>query len=207
LAQKKQDIVDRSGERASVLMGLSLFILLLAFFIVLNAVSQFSEEKVTGVFDSLDLAFATEIPPSEYKENIMDDSQARHDGEGDSIEDIQNTLRSVLPGLDINLTDTPNGGSVMALRLKKNMFDNMSSRLIPVFARILKLKDGNKKYILNITSYVRSPLSRFSKPSYRAIEIYKDEFIKNKIEENRITLQIEKGNPAYIMMRFESSGL
>ena len=111
------------GSQTSVLMSLALFIILLAFFIVLNAVSQYSEPKVSKAFSSLDVAFDKNIVPTTSEKEILDDRAENEEGQGDSIEDIQGALRSVLPGLDVNLTDDPNGGKVMAIRIKKDHFE------------------------------------------------------------------------------------
>ncbi len=194
-----------SSAKTSVLMSLSLFIILLAFFIVLNAVSNYSEEKTEKVFDSIDLAFATELIPSTQDNKIMDQSQIQNDGKGDSIENVQDTLRSILPGLDMDLTDDPNGGKVMAIRIKKDQFNNLSSRLIPVLVRIMTIKDGTQSFKMTMTSFVRSPLSRGANTSYRIIDQYRDDFIAKGVNGSRITLALEQGNPAFLMFRFDGA--
>lgn len=198
-----KNIGEESASQTSVLMSLALFIILLAFFIVLNAVSQYSEPKVNQVFDSIDLAFDKNIIPTDFENETLDDRSENQDGQGDSVEDIQDVLRSVLPGLDVNLTSNPNGGKIMAIRIKKDHFEKLSSRLIPVFVRILNIKDGAQDYNLALTSYVRSPLSSRAEQSYEIIELYKDKTIEMGVIENRLSLSIEQGNPAFLMFRFD----
>ncbi len=57
--RRKTDIPSSSGNIAQM-MNLSLFIMLLAFFIVLNAISSYKEEKSDQVIRSLELAFSAD---------------------------------------------------------------------------------------------------------------------------------------------------
>jgi len=188
---------------AATLLSLSLFILLLAFFIVLNAISNYSQPKVDAAFDSLDIAFTANIRPAEAEQQTPDETQEAEDGEGDSIEDIQGVLRSILPGLDMDLTDDPNGGKTMAIRMKKDMFDRLSPQLIPVFARVLNIKDGEGDYNILVTSYVRNVMTNSARQSYAVLRGYGTEMTAKGIAPNRMHLALENGNPAFMQFRFE----
>jgi len=195
------EVVTSGG--GSTLLSLSLFIILLAFFIVLNAISTYSETKVDAAFDSLDIAFAPNIIPSEFEEKITDPSQEQEDGKGDSLEDMQGILRSVLPGLDMDLNETPNGGQVMAIRMKKGQFERLTPQLIPLFVRILNIKDGVGEYDLSLSSYVRDTLSSGSRKSFNVLETYKENLIGRGVNPSRILLSVEQGNPAFLVFKFE----
>lgn len=186
----------------STVLALSLFIILLAFFIVLNALSYFVEEKVDAAFDSLDLTFSTYIPETFEQKEIMAENQPDEGGEGDSLEDVQSTLRAVLPGLNVRLNETPNGGQTMAVRIPKDQFEKLSKNLIPVFVRILNLKDDDGVYYLSLSSYVRDPLSDQARRSFNIINAYKNTIIEKGLSPNRIKLSIEKGNPAFLSFHF-----
>lgn len=188
----------------STLLSLSLFIILLAFFIVLNSISNYSDPKINAAFYSLDLAFDQNIVQSEFEEQINDETQVSEDGKGDSIEDMQGILRSILPGLDTQLSENPNGGKIMAIRIKKDQFDRLSSRLIPLFIRIMNVKDGDHNFELSITSYVQDVLTPSARRSFDAAKIYQNQIIENGIASKRLTLSIEQGNPAYMMFRFDT---
>ncbi len=187
----------------STLLSLSLFIILLAFFIVLNAISNYSEPKVDAVFDSIDLAFDTQIIANEFEDQSSDEREVNEDGAGDSMEDMQSMLRSLLPGLDIDLTDAPNSGQTMAIRMKKDQFEKMADRLFPVFARILTIKDGEGQFDLMMVTSVRDPLSSSARRSYDIIKDYKDIMIEKGLDANRVILTIAQGNPAFLTFRFE----
>lgn len=187
----------------STLLSLSLFIILLAFFIVLNGISNYSKPKVDAAFDSLDLAFAKDIMPSNFKETSDDEREVNENGQGDSLEDMQDILRSVLPGLDIDLTESPNGGKIMAMRMKKDKFENLSSQLLPLFVRILNIKDGVGDYDLSLSSYVRDTLSRGAEQSFDKLLNYKTILVEKGVRAQRILLSVEQGNPAYLVFQFE----
>ncbi len=191
-----------NSSQGSVILSLALFIILLAFFIVMNAISNYSAEKVDGAFSSLDYAFSQNILRVKEQFQNNDENANEEKGEGDSLEDIQGTLRAILPGLEMVLTSDSNGGDVMAIRMKKDMFDRLSTRIIPVFVRILNVKDGPKLYDLVVTSYVRDPFAKSSGLSFRVLQTYRDDFINEGISKNRLILAVEKGNPAFLQFRF-----
>lgn len=194
---------DGGAGQGSILLSLSLFIILLAFFIVLNSISNYSEPKVEAAFESLDIAFASEIIASNFEKQNNDEREVGEEGKGDSLEDMQDILRSVLPGLNIELTENPNGGKVMAMRMKKDKFETLSPQLLPLFVRILKIKDGVGDYDLSLSSYVQNTLSRSAGQSFATLSQYKKSLVKKGVNASRVLLSVEKGNPAYLIFHFE----
>ena len=86
---------------------LSIFIILLAFFIVLNGLSQYSEPKVGQALESLENAFSQSILPEITDKSSMDEREQNSEGQGDAVKELQGVLKSLLPNLDIrhDLTD------------------------------------------------------------------------------------------------------
>lgn len=200
-------VEEGGGLSGSTLLALSLFIILLAFFIVLNAISTYSEPKVEDAFESLDTAFSVQLTPKEFEQVTADERQQDDTkGEGDSMEDMEELLQSILPGLDVNLTDDDSGGKVMAVRMKKDRFESLTAQLIPLFIRILNVKDGEGAYELFITSYVQDSLDNDAQISFQILQDYRNEMIRSGLEDNRIALGVELGNPAYMTFRFDKSG-
>lgn len=86
---------------ASQLMGLSLFIMMLAFFIVLNAISSFNEAKVRPAVASVEGTFGSnllgeDLMPSQAK------SDSESDGEGDTLDYLESLFKSHMTGIKIN---------------------------------------------------------------------------------------------------------
>lgn len=63
--RRKRGSAGNARSMAGELMGLSLFVMLLAFFIVMNAISRYEEEKLRPVMQSLDSAFTIGKTPSD----------------------------------------------------------------------------------------------------------------------------------------------
>lgn len=200
-------VEEGGGLSGSTLLALSLFIILLAFFIVLNAISTYSEPKVDQAFESLDTAFSVNLTPQEFEQITADERQQDDTkGKGDSMEDMQGLLQSILPGLDMNLTDDDSGGKVMAVRMKKDRFESLTTQLIPLFIRILNVKDGDADYELFMISYVQDSLDDNAQTSYQILQNYRKEMVDKGLQEDRIALGVELGNPAYMMFQFDKSG-
>lgn len=206
IKQRRKNVTeDRGGAiNGSALLSLSLFVILLAFFIVLNAISTYSEVKTGEVFRSIDMAFDIAIPETDFKKSSADDRESQDKNQGDSLEDIQGVLKSILPGLNVDLSEQPNGGKTMAIMMKKDRFEKLSKQLIPVFTRILGVKDGDQDYILRISSSVRDPLSQSAMQSFQVIEKYRTMIVNQGLGRDRIILSIDKGNPAFLIFHFDS---
>jgi len=88
------------GERKSLAtqyLSLSLFIMLLAFFIVLNAISQYEEEKVNTVVESLEGAFSSKITQKEDFQPSVTASPEHSVGEGNTPERLEALFKSRIP--------------------------------------------------------------------------------------------------------------
>ena len=81
---KKGRAVEEQGGTigGSTLLSLSLFIILLAFFIVLNSLSVFSLPKVDQTFTSLDDAFSTKFIETRFDRKTADERNQSGEGAG-----------------------------------------------------------------------------------------------------------------------------
>ena len=77
-----------SPTNAGQMMNLSLFIMLLAFFIVLNSLSSYEETKMSKVKHSLDVAFSTDAQRTDNAPSLKDDI-AKSINEGDTFERLE----------------------------------------------------------------------------------------------------------------------
>ncbi len=203
---KNGRITEDSGGAigGSTLLSLSLFIILLAFFIVLNGISTYSQPKMQQAFSSLDITFSSDIPPSPFEQSSADERERQNGkGEGESMEEMQELLQSLLPGLSVILTEGGVAGNVMAVRMEKNRFDRLTPQLIPLFIRILNVKDGPQDYELTITSYVRDPLDVSARLSFQNLQKYRDLLMDKGLAADRISLAVDVGNPAFMMFQFD----
>ncbi|NCC22503.1 MAG: hypothetical protein EOM26_08575 [Alphaproteobacteria bacterium] len=89
-----------SGSVASQLMGLSLFVMLLAFFIVLNAISTFHEQKMRPALASVGGAFGSRIDGEDTRPSVTkSDENSIH--EGDTLDNLEALFNSHLTGIEV----------------------------------------------------------------------------------------------------------
>lgn len=108
------------------LLALSLFIMLLAFFIVLNAISTFEEEKVEPIVASLEAAFASKVTASEDVQPSVTKSKQHSINEGNSIERIEALFRSRIPAKNIDKNEHL---GTMQVTMTLEEFENIVSGL------------------------------------------------------------------------------
>lgn len=84
---------------SSELMGLSLFVMMLAFFIVLNAISSYEESKLRPVMNSLDSAFTIHSAAEQQNAGTsVTQSEDASVNEGSALERIRALFTSQIPG-------------------------------------------------------------------------------------------------------------
>jgi hypothetical protein len=193
---------DVPSSDTSLVMGLSLFIILLAFFIVMGSLSTYTPVKVGDAFDSINLAFSEIVISSEFhKQSMQNDGSGM--GKGDSIKELGAGLRSILPNLNIQTDPRPDGGKTMFIRMKKDDFDTLSKTMIPLLIRILNEKDTAYAHGLTLVSYVRNPFDRKAKQSLTVLDRNAQKIIDQGLPKYKMSIRMERGNPAFMAFQFD----
>jgi hypothetical protein len=95
--RRRRVSVGSESSNSGQVLALSLFLMLLAFFIVLNAISDFEETRVKPILDSLEKSFAAEtIPPTDTNPSVQESESLSVD-EGDVTERLEALFRSQIP--------------------------------------------------------------------------------------------------------------
>lgn len=106
---------------ANQFLSLSLFLMLLSFFIVLNSVSNFEEIKSRPIMNSLSLAFSGQ-PPVPVPANVGDvDNEKQAAREGDTLEEIEGLFKGHIAGFEARRNRF---GTVMHTRVPVGKFEN-----------------------------------------------------------------------------------
>lgn len=148
---------------AGQLMGLSLFIMLLAFFIVLNAISTFSEQKARQAVASLGDVFGSE---EEFISTIR--GQVEETGKGDSLDSLEGLFNAYLTGIDIEQDKTwgtmhislPLDEFVAALEsvapgeLKAQGADLQGKPMLPTLVSLLESGEGKLPFRMDMIASV-----------------------------------------------------
>lgn len=153
---------------ANQFLGLSLFIMLLAFFIILNSISSFEDTKSRPVLNSLIVAFSTRdpidlVPPGPMREQTLAMN------EGSTLDQLEELFRSQISAAE---TRQNRLGTTMYVRMpfdefretiarslsgtpspKVNPLDKPSYNILPLLVSLLETQDGityKMDMILNI---------------------------------------------------------
>ena len=87
--RKRRQIVEQSGgSNTGQMMTLSLFIMLLAFFIVLNSLSSYEEIKTEQVKRSIEIAFAKDARRDDYSTSVRE-APVKSVNDGDSFDRLE----------------------------------------------------------------------------------------------------------------------
>lgn len=102
--------------------ALSLFLILLAFFIVMNTLSEFQEDKTRPVMRSVESAFSSKLDKGQDEENpSILPSQQKSIYEGQTVERIEALFTAQIPGFRANVN---RGDGVMFVRVPYQAFRN-----------------------------------------------------------------------------------
>ncbi len=153
--RRKQSLQDESSV-ISKMLGLSLFVMLLAFFIVLNSITSFENKRIDPILQSLRDAFGVHI--SRINEKPSDSSDALSaNGAGDTITQIMALLRAQIPSVDMK--QSVSAGSLRARVLRSDLensvvnlkqeklsaastTDRSEGSLLPILAALLQSDKG-----------------------------------------------------------------
>lgn len=149
-----------SGKDSTQLLQLSLFIMLLAFFIVLNMTSQYEEGKVQPIIQSLYKAFSSDLSPPL---KVIDDVRnpiVKSFKQAQSLDYIDDIFKSELPKLKLSVDDR---SKVLSAGFDRGEFeDSINTAGTALFDRIVAAMiylEQDKKRPLAIEIAVKADMS------------------------------------------------
>lgn len=110
---------------ANQFLALSLFVMLLSFFIILNALSNFEDVKSKPVLNSIALTFSNKDPEEVLSPNTVP-APAKSNKEGDTLDKLQALFNAHVTGVKVSKNRL---GTTMHLRMPLSQFE--SSLLAP----------------------------------------------------------------------------
>lgn len=130
---------------ANQFLALSMFVMLLSFFIILNALSNFEVVKSRDVLTSISVAFSKEELPDDLAANIIEDPMESYH-EGNTLDKLKGLFESQIAGVE---TKTNRLGTIMHLRMKLEDFEkqltsggtSFGGSLAPTLVSLLNAED------------------------------------------------------------------
>ena len=168
----------KSSEESVLYTSLSLFIILLAFFLVLNSHSDFEENRVGAVLNSVEQAFTTKIfDEGTGPSFVADVTQGR--GEGFTTENMANLFRSSMAGVEPYLI--PSRG-FLSVEISPADFKDLTSSLdsnetpSTLAAMISRALDGSDKDAPDLQLEIWVQQNKADQMNHLKIA---DQFVKN----------------------------
>ncbi len=218
IRRRKSIRSDQTGAMASQILGLSLFVMLLAFFIVLNSISTFDEAKVAPLRQSLEQTFATMLNQSGNLNPSIVKSSDMAFGEGTTLEQIEGLFKSQITGME-SVTSTARG--TLYVRVPKGDFEAIVNGLgdkkpakatqgfIAMLVSVLRSEERGAPYRVDIVYNLDENPARIGnrEPAKMTEAIKGAAAIAGKIEaaglpQKLMTIGLQKGDSAFIEMTF-----
>jgi hypothetical protein len=104
---------------ANQFLALSLFVMMLSFFIILNALSNFEENKSRPVLNSISVAFSNQTLPDDMTAGT-DEEPVDSFNQGDTLDQLEELFRSRISGVE---TRKNRLGTMMHVRMTVEKFE------------------------------------------------------------------------------------
>jgi hypothetical protein len=211
---------------ANQFLTLSMFIMLLSFFIILNALASFDDDKSKPVVKSLALAFSTKEIVDDALANSTVESAAEQESfkEGSTIDKIQGLFENQISGIEMRKNRF---GTEMYIRIPINDFkdalmepiSNQKTRsgvprvgnvLVPVLISLLQgNEDAEAAYQMDMLMGVDGNPARLMNEALQDMNdvIKQSAVFAQRLEESGlpkeyITAGIRKGQPGFVDLHF-----
>lgn len=216
--------IDTSSSHSGQMMNLSLFVMLLAFFIVLNSISTFEEKKAAQVRRSVDMAFSNDVEFQEFSPSVEPDEQ-QSVNDGDSFERIEALFQSQI--VTFEMTKSKSQG-VMMVKVPYHKFKKAVMALnqedltrtptraeargnyfLPTLVSLLKTNIEGSPTRMEIYLNVEQNPARLKNIKPQEMSAYIDEvgvfstqLEKQNIPQKLLNIGISKGDPEFIDLVF-----
>lgn len=133
---------------ANQYLNLGLFVVLLSFFIVLNSISSFEEEKTVSVIESLSVALIPQYSMQDKALSLHLTEEGVGRGDGDTLSQIEGAFRSIIPGVEAQKNRF---GTVLRIDLDLDVFEQAmrdtstpKNHLATVLAGLMSMPDTQR---------------------------------------------------------------
>ncbi|MFK7838835.1 MAG: hypothetical protein AB8B83_00755 [Bdellovibrionales bacterium] len=106
-------------DMANQFLSLSLFIMLLSFFIILNSLSSYEDVKSRPVLNSIASTFSRDTPEQLLQPNTIESVQESNN-EGDTLDQLQDLFNAHITGAEISINRL---GTIMYVRMPLEEFE------------------------------------------------------------------------------------
>lgn len=200
---RRRITVQNQESAAGKLLALSLFIMLLAFFIVLTALSSYEETRVVPIFQSLEMAFASSLRDSSEQKAAVSGKSEITTGEGTTLERLDALFRSIIPARDV-VRNTRTG--TLHVRMELETFERATSLLSLEQDFEQKKEDVRQTFILPaLVALLRA--DREGEPYHMDVFLEGDDNPAELMNRNPDKAALEVKKAGVFAQRIEDAGL
>lgn len=190
---------------SSQILTLSLFIILLAFFIVMNGVSGYETNKVSETLESIDLAFAGRVVGRDAPLPSVTQGEDKSTGEGESqeLDEALSAMFNVeLPNILPEFENDGTGSSVMTLTVDREMFISKFGAIAPKLGDLLTKRNPGERYHVYLLFEVNDPQALNSR-DVRSLDYYAKAFVRSGVDDDFMSIGTIKGKSNKVRLVFE----
>lgn len=218
---------EPSSGQPVILLNLSLFLMLLAFFIVLNSISSFNENKIQPILKNLQLTFSVGLPMD--GENPSDDlSPAQAINQGSTAERIDALFNAQISGMDIT---QPGSRGIMVVEMPVEELDRvmttagqidltqiksasgLQTYFLPTLVSLMRSAEQGTPYRLDMFLHIRDNPAVLENSDPRALRQtegvlagYAAALVKAGLPPEQIHIGVRQGNPDKASLYFRPAG-
>lgn len=222
IARRRMQISGSSG--GAHLLNLSLFLMLLAFFIVLNSVSSFDESKYRPILENLQMTFASTVQPSRETATSVTPNPLQSINEGETIDRIEALFNAQISGF--SATKSGSRG-VMVVRVSLEEFDRavtspgqidvtrtqsagtLQTFFVPTLISLIQAKESGAPYRMDMIFHTADSPALLYNSDPRALEearrqaaLYAGILERAGLDADVMGLAIMQGDPQFLTLSF-----
>jgi hypothetical protein len=201
--KKHQD--DHSSRYAAIISTLSLFIMLLAFFMMLNSKSQFSSDRVEPVLKSLKETFTTRVFRDDMGPSLRADPE-QGAGEGyEAFQSLDSYFRTSFPGSELKMIPTR---GIFYLELnaedfEKKLFSDTSTIQKTLLEKLWTYHPLQMEIWINIQDDPGES-SKNTRDQIEKLSVWATALEKQGLEKGMLTIGLQKGDPEKVIVLFHN---
>lgn len=219
--RRVQDSAPRGGV---LLLNLSLFLMLLSFFIILNNISSFEEEKYHPILQSLRTTFASTVLSREDNAPSVSADPFESINEGHTIERIDALFRAQISGFETNKSLAR---GIMAVTLSLEEFErvltspnqidltraqprgSLQTYFVPTLISLMASYEQGTPYRMEMIFHTKDTPALLYNSDPRALSavrqqsaVYADMLEKAGLGSDLLGIGLMQGDPAQVMLVF-----
>lgn len=201
----KKHTPEETYKFPSIVMTLSLFILLLAFFVMLNASSHFVPERVAPAMKSIEETFTPRVFRDDRGPSLTAEPEKRAGDGYDAYQSLDSYFKTSFPGMTQRMLSSEGIFylEVDADQFEKKLFNDQSSLRKILIEKLWAFDQLQMEIWLN-TDINPAEAGFAAPPMIKKLSAWAAALEKQGLEKGRLTIGLQKGNTKKVIVLFRN---